>query len=102
MASHAIVSVAVTFPTLPTSPKGGLHYFVISAMWLIRRGRGWTDPWPGDGSDYFFQFHAADLVAFIQGLDAGPVHLVDTSYGGFLVTLVALEESGARDGTRLT
>jgi hypothetical protein len=39
MASHAIVSVAVAFPTLPTSPKGGLHYFVISAMRLIRRGR---------------------------------------------------------------
>jgi pimeloyl-ACP methyl ester carboxylesterase len=49
------------------------------------------NPWPGDGSDYSYQLHAADLVAFIQGLNAGPVHLVGSSYGGFLVTLVALE-----------
>jgi pimeloyl-ACP methyl ester carboxylesterase len=48
------------------------------------------NPWPGDGSDYSYQLHEADLVAFIQALRAGPVHLVGNSYGGGVVLLVAL------------
>ena len=49
------------------------------------------NPWPGDGSDYSFQLHEDDLVAFIQALGAGPVHLVGNSYGGSLVVLMALD-----------
>jgi pimeloyl-ACP methyl ester carboxylesterase len=48
------------------------------------------NPWPGDGSDYSYQLHEADLVAFIEALKAGPVHLVGNSYGGAVVLLVAL------------
>jgi pimeloyl-ACP methyl ester carboxylesterase len=48
------------------------------------------NPWPGDGSDYSYQLHEADLVAFIEALQAGPVHLVGNSYGGAVVLLVAL------------
>ena len=33
--------------------------------------------------------HAADLVAFLQSLKAGPVHVVAWSYGGSVATLAA-------------
>jgi pimeloyl-ACP methyl ester carboxylesterase len=47
--------------------------------------------WTGDGSDYSYQLHEDDLVAFIAGLGAGPVHLVGHSYGGGVVLLTALD-----------
>ena len=50
-----------------------------------------TGPWPDDGKQYSATTHAADLAAFIRQLNAGPVHLVGISYGGFLTTLVASE-----------
>lgn len=48
-------------------------------------------PWPDEGKDYAAATHAADLAAFISGLNAGPVHLVGLSYGGVLAALVASE-----------
>lgn len=48
-------------------------------------------PWPDAGEHYAVATHTADLAAFIQQLDAGPVHLVGLSSGGRLVTLVTLE-----------
>ena len=48
------------------------------------------NPWPGNGSDYSYQLHEADLVAFIEALRAWPVQLVGNSYGGAVVLLVAL------------
>ena len=48
-----------------------------------------TGPWPDDGRHYSAANHAADLEAFVRGLNAGPVHLVGLSFGGFLATLVA-------------
>lgn len=50
-----------------------------------------TDPWPDDGKNYSAVTHAADLVAFIRKLNAGPAHIVAISYGGLLATLVAVE-----------
>jgi pimeloyl-ACP methyl ester carboxylesterase len=50
-----------------------------------------TAPWPDAGQHYSVATHAADLVAFIRQLHAGPVHLVGLSSGGRLVTLAALE-----------
>jgi len=47
--------------------------------------------WTGDASDYSYQLHEGDLVAFIQGLGAGPVHLVGHSYGALVVLLVAMD-----------
>jgi pimeloyl-ACP methyl ester carboxylesterase len=61
------------------------HYVAYSLRYHL------PNPWPGDGSDYSHRLHADDLVAFIQGLNAGPVHLVGSSYGGFIVTLVGIE-----------
>jgi pimeloyl-ACP methyl ester carboxylesterase len=46
-------------------------------------------PWPDEGKQYSAATHAADLTAFVRGLNAGPVHLVGISYGGFLTALVA-------------
>jgi pimeloyl-ACP methyl ester carboxylesterase len=49
-----------------------------------------TAPWPDAGQHYSVATHAADLVAVIRQLHAGPVHLVGLSSGGRLVTMVAL------------
>ncbi|HWQ37186.1 MAG TPA: alpha/beta hydrolase [Burkholderiales bacterium] len=48
-----------------------------------------TGRWPGSGRDFSQEAHAADLAAFIQSLNAGPVHLVGWSYGGLTALLVA-------------
>jgi len=48
-----------------------------------------TAAWPDDGKQYSAATHAADLTAFIQRLNAGPVHLVGLSYGGVVTALVA-------------
>jgi pimeloyl-ACP methyl ester carboxylesterase len=48
-----------------------------------------TAPWPDDGKQYSAATHAADLTAFVRKVNAGPVHLVGISYGGFLAALVA-------------
>lgn len=49
-------------------------------------------PWPDEGKQYSAQLHGADLAAFIEGLKAGPVHLVGLSYGGLLAAMVATKE----------
>lgn len=46
-------------------------------------------PWPDAGAQYSLATHAEDLAAFIRSLDAGPVHLVATSYGGSVALVVA-------------
>lgn len=48
-----------------------------------------TEPWRDDGKNFNQLTHAADLVAFIQSLKAGPVHVVAWSYGGSVATLAA-------------
>jgi pimeloyl-ACP methyl ester carboxylesterase len=50
-----------------------------------------TAPWPDAGQHYSYATHAADLVAVLRQLNAGPVHLVGLSSGGRPVTMVALE-----------
>ena len=49
------------------------------------------EAWPDDGATYGPATHAADLIALIQSLGAGPVHVVAWSYGGAVATLAALE-----------
>jgi non-heme chloroperoxidase len=51
----------------------------------------WPNAWAGDGSDYSYELHAADLAAFIGALGAGPVHLVGHSWGGSVAMLMALD-----------
>ena len=46
----------------------------------------WTD-----GQPYSVQVHVADLLALLQTLNLGPVHLVGHSYGGVMAVLVAKE-----------
>jgi pimeloyl-ACP methyl ester carboxylesterase len=50
-----------------------------------------TAPWPDEGQQYAAATHAADLAAFVRGLNLDPVHLVGFSFGGLLATLVASE-----------
>ena len=61
------------------------HYRFIS----YSRRYHFPNPWSGDGSDYSFALHAKDLEAFIRELNAGPVHLVGNSYGGFVAAILA-------------
>jgi pimeloyl-ACP methyl ester carboxylesterase len=51
-----------------------------------------TAPWPDEGKLYSANTHAADLAAFIEGLKAGPVHLVGLSYGGMVAAMVAVKQ----------
>lgn len=48
-----------------------------------------TAPWPDEGQQYSSATHVADLAAFIEALNAGPVHLVGLSYGGYLAAALA-------------
>ncbi|MDB6179045.1 alpha/beta hydrolase [Paracoccus sp. Z330] len=50
-----------------------------------------TADWPDDGSSFTRDTHIADLIAFIEGLDAGPVDLVTWSYSGEIATYAALQ-----------
>lgn len=49
----------------------------------------YPNPWPQDASNFSATVHAKDLVAFIQALNLGKVHLVGHSYGGLTALLVA-------------
>jgi len=50
-----------------------------------------TEPWGTSWPAFGVQTHSDDLVAFIRGLNAGPVHLVGWSYSGQTVLNVALK-----------
>lgn len=41
-----------------------------------------TIEWPDDGSNFQRETHIEDLIAFIEQIDIGPVHLVTWSYSG--------------------
>lgn len=49
-----------------------------------------AEDWPDDGKDFDTETHVRDLIAFIEGLDAGPVHLVTWSYAGEIGTYAAV------------
>lgn len=44
-----------------------------------------------DSADYSVTLHADDLAAFIQSLNAGPVHLVGHSYGAYTALLTTMK-----------
>lgn len=48
-----------------------------------------SEPWRDAGNNFSQATHAADLIAFIEALHAGPVHVVAWSYGGSVATLAA-------------
>jgi pimeloyl-ACP methyl ester carboxylesterase len=50
-----------------------------------------TAPWSDDGAKYSVPTHANDLAAFIQQLNAGPVHVVGWSYGGAVALVLAVQ-----------
>ena len=47
--------------------------------------------WHDNGAKFSQATHAADLIAFIEALHAGPVHVVAWSYGGSVATLAATQ-----------
>jgi len=48
----------------------------------------YPEPWDGNG-DFSLRQHVEDLIEFIKGLNAGPVHLVGHSRGGSATIYVA-------------
>ncbi len=49
----------------------------------------YPERWNGQGGDFSMRQHVADVVAFIQKLDAGPVHLVGHSRGAHVALYIA-------------
>jgi len=66
------------------APIAAHHRFIA----LAQRYFG-TEPWPDKGENFSTTTHIADLAAFVQGLNAGPVTLVGWSYSGRIVLQVA-------------
>lgn len=50
-----------------------------------------SQAWQDSGKQYALSTHAADLVALIETLKLGPVHLVGWSYGGGIVLATAAQ-----------
>lgn len=51
--------------------------------------------WPEGAPSYSLDTHVADLAAFVDGLGAGPVHLVGWSYGGAVALAFAVRHAAA-------
>jgi pimeloyl-ACP methyl ester carboxylesterase len=49
----------------------------------------WPAPWNGAGGGFSIAQHVEDVAAFIEGLGAGPVHLLGHSRGGHIAFRVA-------------
>jgi pimeloyl-ACP methyl ester carboxylesterase len=49
----------------------------------------WPARWDGAGDDFTIRQHVDDVAAFIEGLGAGPVHLLGHSRGGHVAFRVA-------------
>jgi pimeloyl-ACP methyl ester carboxylesterase len=49
----------------------------------------WPEKWDGEGDDFTVQQHTSDVAGFIAGLQAGPVHLLGHSRGGYIAFRVA-------------
>src|SRR5690606_3218527 len=49
------------------------------------------EDWDGKGGSFTMAQHVDDVIAFIEGLDAGPVDLVGHSRGGHLAFRLALK-----------
>jgi non-heme chloroperoxidase len=61
------------------------RYHVVAYSLRYHYPNVWTE------GQYSYQVHIADLVALLQALNLGPVHLVGHSYGGVMVAFVAKE-----------
>jgi esterase len=66
------------------------HYRAIS----VSLRHSYPEAWDGTGDDFTIRQHVEDLLEFIRGLHAGPVHLVAHSYGADVALLVASAQSG--------
>ncbi len=71
---------------------------VVAAGWryvaLDQRHFGAAE-WPAGKPDYSVATHADDLAAFIDGLGAGPAHVVAWSYGGAVALALAVRHRAA-------
>src|SRR5881409_982491 len=50
----------------------------------------WPNAAQPDGQEYSLSLHADDLIALIEGLGLGRVHLVGSSYGAYVALLVTM------------
>lgn len=49
--------------------------------------------WDGTSGDFSVEQHAADVAAFVERMDLGPVHVIGHSRGGAVATLLAVQRS---------
>src|SRR5271165_4478424 len=56
--------------------------------------RFFPEHWDGAGDDFKMAQHVADVIAFIERLDAGPVDLMGHSRGGHIAFRVAEQRPG--------
>lgn len=65
--------------------------FAAAGFRVITYSRRYHYPnrWTGDGNDYSTALHTADLAAFVQALECGPVHLVGQSTGATIAARCA-------------
>jgi pimeloyl-ACP methyl ester carboxylesterase len=69
----------------PQMEPFGAHYRTIA----VSLRHYWPERWDGEGGDFTAQQHIADVAAFISALQAGPVHLLGLSRGGYIAFRVA-------------
>jgi pimeloyl-ACP methyl ester carboxylesterase len=67
-------------------PYVSQHYRFVS----MSRRYHYPNAWADDGQNYTSDQQIEDVAAFIRALDAGPVHLVGSSYSGRLAGILAL------------
>lgn len=65
-------------------PLGARHRVVAPSL-----RHYWPAPWNGTRGDFTIAQHVEDVAAFIEGLGAGPVHLLGHSRGGHIAFRVA-------------
>lgn len=71
----------------------GLHDVIAADFQFVAYTRRYfgTAPWIDNGETFSDATHAADLIAFVEALDRGPVHLVAHSGGGAIAMFAAMD-----------
>ena len=65
-------------------PLSRRHRFIVPSLRHF-----FPEPWDGKGGRFSIAQHTADVIAFIEGLQLGPVHLMGHSRGGHIAFRVA-------------
>ena len=76
---------AISAPGMQCSVRSSKKHRVIA----LSLRRFFPEHWDGIGNDYLMAQHVADVIGFIEKLNAGPVDLIGHSRGGHIGFRVA-------------